>query len=252
MSYKVKLDIFEGPFDLLVYLIEHAQMSIYDIKVSEITRQYLEYLDEMKRTDTVVAGEFMVLAAALIEIKSKMLLPRPKTEDGKEVAEDPRTELVERLLEYKRYKAAAGFLAQKEERQGLVHEKPQEDLSVYVKEPDEYLSLDLPQFVKAFQMFLIKKKKLEEMTKTYDRAKREKMSVETRMEQIRNFFRRSKRVLFSELVSAERTKYNIVLTFMSMLELLKQHAISARQDVTYGEITLTLQKVEETEPQPGL
>ena len=101
--YKVKLKSFEGPFDLLVYLIENAEMSIYDIKISEITNQYLAYLKEMEERDVALASEFMVLASSLIEIKSKMILPRA-TEDGQEiVGEDPRTELVARLLEYKRF-----------------------------------------------------------------------------------------------------------------------------------------------------
>lgn len=249
MAYKVKLDIFEGPFDLLVYLIEHAQMSIYDIQVSEITKQYLEYVEDFKKRDAAAAGEFMVLAAALIEIKSKMLLPRPKTEDGEEFMEDPRTELVERILEYKRFKAAAEMLAEQEELCSRIYTKPQEDLTPYTKEADEYLELDLAQFVKAFDMFLIKKRKLEEIKKTYERIERQRMSVEARIEQIRNFFRRSAVVRFSELVAVERTKYNAVLTFMSMLELLKQHSISATQEVRYGDITLTLN--EPMEPPMG-
>jgi len=249
MSYKVKLDIFEGPFDLLVYLIEHAQMSIYDIQVSEITKQYLSYIENMKRQDVTVAGEFMVLAAALIEIKSKMLLPRQKTEDGQEIEDDPRTELVERILEYKRFKAAAEMLAAQEELQSRIFVKPQEDLTPWTREPDEYLDLDLAQFMKAFDMFLIKKRKMEEIRKTYERVERQRMSVESRISQIREFFRRSRRVRFSELVAAEQTKFNVVLTFMSMLELLKQHTISARQDVLYGDILLTLNNGEESAAQ---
>lgn len=240
MSYKVKIDIFEGPFDLLVYLIEHAQMSIYDIQVSEITSQYLNYIEDMKRQDVTVAGEFMVLAAALIEIKSKMLLPRVKAEDGREETEDPRTELVERILEYKRFKAAAERLREKEEQQGRIFVKPKEDLARYTREPDEYLDLDLPQFMKAFQRFLIKKQRLEEIRRTYERIERQRMSVETRIGQIKDFFRRSRRVRFSELIQAEKTRYQVVLTFMSMLELLKQRTISARQDTLYGDILLTL------------
>jgi segregation and condensation protein A len=131
MSYKVKLDVFEGPFDLLVYLIENAEMSIYDIQVSEITSQYLEYVDQIKSLDVELAGEFMVLAAALIEIKSKMLLPRMKAEDNKELTEeDPRAELVQRILEYKEIKKGAEYLAIQEEQNSRVLTKPQEGLVV--------------------------------------------------------------------------------------------------------------------------
>ena len=107
MSYKVSLRSFEGPFDLLVYLIENAQMSIYDIRISEITSQYLDYIDRMKALDFNVATEFMVLAATLIDIKAKMLLPRHTLQGQSEAEEDPRSELVERLLEYKKYKKGA-------------------------------------------------------------------------------------------------------------------------------------------------
>lgn len=240
MSYKVKLDVFEGPFDLLVYLIEHAQMSIYDIQVSEITKQYLQYIDLIKNQDASIAGEFMVLAAALIEIKSKMLLPRPKAEDGSGMMEDPRTELVERILEYKRFKAAAEMLTEQQELRSQIFTKPQEDLIPYTMDTDEYLNLDLSQFVKAFEMFLVKKRRLEEIRKTYERVERQRMSVETRIGQIRSFFQHNRHVRFSELLGEEQTKYNIVLTFMSTLELLKQHTLSARQDALYGDILLTL------------
>ena len=114
MGYRVKLDVFEGPFDLMVYLIEHAQMSIYDIRISEITDQYMEYVGSMQEADVNVYSEFMVLAAALLEIKSKMLLPRSVPEnDSGEVPEDPRTELVAKLVEYKRFKTISGNAGEK-------------------------------------------------------------------------------------------------------------------------------------------
>ena len=110
MSYRVKLNVFEGPFDLLVYLIEHAEMSIYDIQISEIVKQYMEHVKAMQITDVNVSSEFMVLAAALLEIKSKMLLP-VETVEAEETGEDPRLELVNRLLEYKTYKYIAHTLS---------------------------------------------------------------------------------------------------------------------------------------------
>ena len=147
MGYKVKLSIFEGPFDLLVYLIENAQMNIYDIKISEITRQYLGYIDIMREKDVAVAIEFMVLAAQLIEIKSKMLLPGKIADGDGVVDEDPREGLVARILEYKKFKILSAMLAEREEAGFDIWEKPQEDLSEYTDEPDEYLSLELSKFV---------------------------------------------------------------------------------------------------------
>ncbi len=240
MSYKVKLDVFEGPFDLLVYLIENAEMDIYDIRVSEITEQYLRHIEQMKQQDAAVAGEFMVLAAALIELKSKMLLPRVKIEGTVELEEDPRDELVQKLLEYKRFKAVSGYLQDCEECMQGVFTKPQEDLSPYTLEADECLNLDIGQFMKVFQNFLNKKKKLEDIKKRYARVERQRMSVEARIEQIITFFRRKRRGTFTELLDGQTTRYHIVLTFMSMLELLKQRAITVHQSVNYGEITLAL------------
>ncbi|MBQ6989531.1 MAG: segregation/condensation protein A [Clostridia bacterium] len=163
MGYKVKLDIFEGPFDLLVHLIERAEMSIYDIRVSEITDQYIAYLEDLKRMDVAVAGEFMVLAATLIELKSRMLLPRMQSTETDAEMEDPRQELVEKLLEYKRFQAAAAQLEIREAENLRRFVKPQEDLSVYTENPEEILNVDIAQFMKAFRLFLQRKQKIEEV-----------------------------------------------------------------------------------------
>ena len=114
MGYKVSIDRFEGPFELLVYLIENAEMSIYDIRISEITEEYLQYMEHFKNMDVNISTEFMVLAASLIEIKSKMILPRMTIEGGSPLEEDPRDELVKRILEYKKFKSAAEALTKRE------------------------------------------------------------------------------------------------------------------------------------------
>ncbi len=242
MSYKIKLDIFEGPFDLLVYLIENARMSVYDIHVSEITNQYIRYIEDMKALDINLATEFMVLAAALIEIKSKMLLPRMKADGDGLLEEDPRTELVQRILEYKRFKSAAELLELQEEQSQRVFEKPKEDLTPYTKEADEYLNLDLSQFVKAFHLFLEKKKRLEEIKKTYSKVERQKISVESRVEYIKNLFRlkEKKKLSFKELLNPESNRYEVVLTFVSMLEMIRQRSVIAKQNVNFGDIYLSL------------
>lgn len=238
MSYKVKLNVFEGPFDLLVYLIENAEMSIYDIQVSEITKQYIEYIEQMKKMDVTLGAEFMVLAASLIEIKSKMLLPGTKPENSSETLEDPRSELVQKLLEYKRYKAAAAFLEEQEEKNLMIYSKPQDDLSVYTKEPDICFNLDLTQFVKAFNLFLHKKKRIEEIRKHYAVIERQRVSIETRIEQLRALFRKKRKMKFHELLEGELTRYNAILTFISLLEMMRQKTIKVNQTVNFGEITL--------------
>jgi len=240
MGYKVKLNQFEGPFDLLVYLIENAEMSIYDIRISEITKQYLEYMDEMKKLDVPVAAEFMVLAAALIEIKSKMLLPRVSPDEEGIITEDPRSELVEKLLEYKQFKNIAEMLEMREEAGLRILEKPQEDLAEYTGEADEYLTLDLKQFVAAFEQFLHKKKKVEEIRKHHIRTEKQRVTAEARMSDISHFFKASpeKTADFRELVQHKDDKYDVALTFSSVLELMKERYLWAEQSYLYGEITI--------------
>ena len=246
MGYKVKLHNFEGPFDLLVYLIENAEMSIYDIQVAEITRQYMDYVAQMRRVDPLLAGEFMVLAASLIEIKSKMLLPRMRPDNSGLEPEDPRNELVQQLLEYKRFKAVAAYLERREEAASRFFEKPQEDISTYEEHPDELLSTDLEQFIHAFILFLQKKKRIEEVHHEYDRIERQRMTVEGRIEQLKDLFRSKKKLRFRELLGEERTRRNVVLTFVSILELMRQRSIGVRQNINFGEMVITV-KAERSE-----
>lgn len=249
MSYKVKLDIFEGPFDLLVYLIENARMCIYDIQISKITDQYLRYLQRMQSLDINVSTEFMVLAAALIEIKSKMLLPRMK-KDGEEILEeDPRTELVQRILEYKRFKKAAELLEQQEEYNQKIFEKPKEDLTQFKKEPEECLNLDLKQFIKTFHLFLRKKRNLEDMHKSYSRVERQKITVESKINHIKGIFqaKAKRRLNFNELLAPQSSRSDVVITFMSVLEMIRQKNMMANQNTNFGEIILSLKNEGEVE-----
>jgi len=240
MSYKVKIDQFEGPFDLLVYLIETSEMNIYDIQVAAITRQYMDYIQEMQRLDVEVATEFMVLAAVLIEIKSKMLLPRIKPEGVAGGEGDPREELVERILEYKRFKRAAALLEDRQEAMEAVLEKPKEDLSPYTKEPDYSLNVDSRQFAASFHLFLHKRKKVEEIRKNYARVERQRMTIEDRIQSILKLFRQKamKKITFLQLVEEEDSRYNRVVTFVSLLEMAKQRLVKVKQQETFGEIVI--------------
>jgi segregation and condensation protein A len=240
MSYKVKLDNFEGPFDLLYYLIENAEMNIYDIQVSKITAQYLAYIEAMQSRDLALGGEFMVLAAALIELKSKMLLPRVKADGSLE--EDPRGELIRKLLEYRKFKTAAGLLLEREERASLLFEKPMEDLLPYTGEPDEYLRMDLGQFVLAFQLFLARKQRIEEVRRRYERVEKQRETVEARISSIRALFdfKKSKKLRFRELLKPEGGRFEMVLTFVSLLEMVRNRIVRAEQRNSFGEITVEL------------
>jgi len=240
MSYKVKLNVFEGPFDLLVYLIENAKMNIYDIQVSEITAQYIEYIEDMKKMDVIVASEFMVLAATLIDIKSKMLLPRSAGEGEEEIMEDPRTQLVEKLLEYKKFRSMSAILSEREDEAFRVYEKPKEDLEPFTNEPDEYLKLDIRQFVKAFDDFLIKKKKVDEIRKNYERDQRQRITTEARMKYIKDTLAKRPGEIFDfrELVPESTDRYDTALSFVSMLEMIKQRRLEARQKLLFGSIKI--------------
>ncbi|MCL1941578.1 MAG: segregation/condensation protein A [Synergistaceae bacterium] len=242
MTYKIKLDIFEGPFDLLVYLIENAQMSIYDIQVSEITSQYVAYIEKARMLDVALASEFMVLAASLIEIKSKMLLPRMKIDDeGNMEFDDPRSELASRLLEYKRFKNAAELLEKCEEEARMVFEKPREDVSGYTDEPDIYLSLDIKQFIKAFNQFLHRKKRIEEIHNNYAAVEESKLTTEEKIDFIRKIFkvRKKRTVGFRDLILSHNDKYEVAVTFTSILEMARQRMVRLRQPVPFGEIKIT-------------
>lgn len=240
MTYRVKLNIFEGPFDLLVYLIEHARMSIYDIKISEITTQYMNYISQMQDADVNLASEFMVLAAELLEIKSKMLLPRTTPDEaGDEIYEDPRTELVQKLQEYKKYKAISAMLEERRKYAMLSLEKPQEDLAEYTNEPDEYLILDSEQFRRAFEAFLQRKKKLEEIKAHHIRTAKQRITTEIRMTNIKDFFNRmpaGQRANFNELIQKKGDKYDTSVTFASVLEMMKERRLDADQKKLFGDI----------------
>ena len=248
MSYKVKLQSFEGPFDLLVYLIENAEMSIYDIRISEITNQYLEYIKVMREHDINVATEFMVLASTLIEIKSKMILPRMSIEGQTAAGEDPRSDLVERILEYKRFKRAAQILQEREEQSQHIFEKPQEDISEYLENPDEYLSLDLKQFASAFSLFIQKKQRVEAVRAHYTRIERERSTMESRIRMILAKVRRKIGQVFSfkELIPNKKDRYDVVVTFMSLLEMAKERVLRVEQKSLYGDIKVSAgQRVDE-------
>ena len=241
--YKVRIDKFEGPFDLLVYLLENARMDIYDIKVAEITEQYIDYLKEMDDLNIEVDTEFIVLAAVLIRLKSHMLLPRMNEEGELEIIEDPRLELQGRLLEYMRTKKAAEFLQAAEEYNLAVHEKPAEDMSGYLDNPDEILKASDEQLVNAFILFLTRKKKVEEVSKRYQRVRRRKESIEARIRDMTFVLAQKLQpgvegVSFAELLPEEPDRYDVTLSFMSLLSMIKNMEYDAEQKENFGEITV--------------
>ena len=241
--YKVKIDSFEGPFDLLVYLIENARMNIYDIQISEITNQYMEYLKNMESLDIDVGSEFIVLAAVLLKIKSQMLLPRGNSTNEIEIEEDPRKNLAERLSEYIKIKKISEMLKKREKYGFSVYEKPAEDISIYTENADEVLKADPEKFVDAFFSFLEKKKRINDVRRRYQTIRRQRDSIEERIEDISNFLEYkllpNDEVNFSEILPENADRYDITLSFMSILEMVKMQKVSAKQEKIYGEIKLS-------------
>ena len=241
--YKVRIDKFEGPFDLLIYLLENARMDIYDIKVAEITEQYIGYLKEMEELNVEVDTEFIVLAAVLIRLKSRMLLPRINDAGEVEIIEDPRIELRGRLLDYMRIKKAAEILMAAEEYNLAVHEKPAEDMSVYLENPEEILQVSDEQMVNAFIQFLTRKRKIEEVTRRYSRVRRRKETIETRISEMteileRKFSEGNGRVSFTELLPEKPDRYDVTLSFMSLLSMIRNQGYDAEQTENFGAITV--------------
>lgn len=241
MSYKVKIDVFEGPFDLLVYLIESAKMSIYEIAIAEITDQYLEYIEELKSVDMDNAAEFLVLAATLIEMKSKMLLPRSDSDTLEGDQEDPRKNLMQKLIEYKRFKEIAEKMGQMEDLGLRRWYKPQEDLAEYVSDEDHsVIVIDPKQFIEIFRVFLEKRRKIDEIHRTYDlkTPRNRKTTVRERINFISTFLKSTNQVRFLEIAEECENKYDVVVTFSAMLEMMRNRQILVKQKARFGEIII--------------
>jgi segregation and condensation protein A len=189
--------------------------------------------------DIELAQDFMVLAAELIRIKTRMLLPAEKSAAGEEMQiEDPRADLVRRLVEYKQFKEMGIFLDQQAEINSHIHSKPAEDLEGYMGEPEEIIKGSLSEFAQAFMEFILKKQRIEEMHRIYERIERQKMSMENRIAQVVDILNKKQSTSFSELIEGDDSNFNKVITFMSILELLRERSITAQQKKRYGDIIL--------------
>jgi segregation and condensation protein A len=232
MAYRIKLDNFEGPLDLLLFLIKKNEVDIYDIPIAEITAQYLEYVEIIKLLDLESAGEFILLAATLIRIKAKMLLPRPQPDEEEEII-DPRMELVSRLLEYKRFKELAIKLADLEDEQSKVFPRGYYD----DYEPETDAGIELTEDVTFFSLITAFKQVLDRMPKeSFHHVELIQTSLEEQIDYILSRLVAGKQITFVELVSHVRDRVIIVVTFMALLELIKRGELITRQSKAFGEI----------------
>lgn len=244
MGIPVKLQEFEGPLDLLLHLIDKNKVSIFDIPIVEITNQYMDYIRAMEREDLNVMSEFLVMAATLLDIKCRMLLPKEVKEDGEE--EDPRQELVEQLLEYKMYKYMSYELRDREaEGQRALYRAP--DLPEEVKEYVEPIDMDallgdltLAKLNSIFQDVIRRQAdKIDPVRSTFGKIEKETVTLSQRMEDIRTFARKSRRFSFRELLTSQKSRTQIVVTFLAVLQMMKEGSIRTEQEQPFDDILIT-------------
>jgi segregation and condensation protein A len=229
---RILLPLFEGPLDLLLYLIRREKIDIHDIPIAPITRQYMEYLDVMAELNLDVAGEFMVMAATLIHIKSKMLVPVAPTEaSGEEETEDPRAELVRRLLEFQRYKEAAGVLHQQAQIRAATWTRPDTVLPTFDDAGEEMLEAGLFDLVAAFKELLERRKTL-----FAHEVETRGQSVESRMEELLALIPEGESLEFMELFQSLQTKGAMIVTFLALLELIRLKQVKVYQRGMFGAI----------------
>ena len=232
-AYPIRLQHFEGPLDLLIHLIKKNEVNIYDIPIALITHQYLEYLSLMQELNLDLAGEFLVMAATLIHIKSRMLIPRPTPEvDGELDEEDPREALVRRLLEHQKFKAAAELLHERETLRSAQHRRPDAAVAEAAGEEQEpELEVDLFSLLAAFRGVL-------ERAKSRPRVvlPPEQMSIEQRIEQLLERLSETEAVGFEELFADANTRGALIVTFLALLEMIRLKLIRAFQSGSFGPI----------------
>ena len=235
MQYKITIDNFDGPLDLLLHLIKENNKDIYDIKVEEIAKQYLDYIESMKNLNLSIASEYLVMASELIEMKSRMLLPKRDEEDTDEYEEDPREVLIERLLAYKKYKEVTKEFKDLELTRKLVISKEQENLSKYLKE-EENENLSVSDLVDAFNN-LLEKKRLEKPVQT--KITKKELSVTEKVIKIRDILKKKRKVNFEDLFE-NSSKEEVIVSFLSILEMLKKDEIIVKQENNFNNIIVCL------------
>ena len=235
MQYQVKLDIFEGPLDLLLYLIKKNEVDIYDIPMALITGQYLEYLELMKVLNLDIAGEFLVMASTLIKIKSQMLLPPVEGEGEGEDETDPRAELMEHLLEYQHYKEAAHQLVTRELLEKDIFKRPQtEDPGEAKVDGDMLIEASLFDLVDALRKVIERK----DLPENIMGVAVEKMTVRDKIVSILRQLKETPQLVFQSLFDPLVTRFEIIVTFLAVLELIRLRAIRVFQVQPYGEIRI--------------
>lgn len=258
MGIPVKLEVFEGPLDLLLHLIDKNKIDIYDIPIVEITNQYMEYIRNMQREDLNIMSEFLVMAATLLDIKCRMLLPKEVNEEGEE--EDPRQELVEQLLQYKMYKYIACELKDREMDSDMVlYKSPSipEEIEKYVEPVDlDKLLGDLTlQKLNSIFKDVMKRQtdKIDPVRSKFGKIEKEEVTLSDKFTYIHSYMRDHKTFSFRQLLEKQHSKMHIVVTFLAILEMMKLGEIRVEQEETCGDIMIetTSVVIERTEVSDG-
>lgn len=232
MDYNIKIDAFEGPLDLLLHLIKEKNVDIYDISIEEITKSYLDYINKMEELNINVASSYLVMAAELMEIKSKSLLPKVENEEENDEEEVSRENLINKLVEYKKYKEMTEVFKELEINRNNIYIKPPENINNYVNNEIYNEEIEIYKLVEAMKNFL-NRKELEKPLKT--KITNKEYSVKERKNSIKNILKNKKRLEFTELFD-EYNKSYIAVTFLSVLELAKEHELKISQDKNFDNI----------------
>ncbi len=232
MDIEFKIDEFQGPLDLLLHLIKESKMDIMNIEIELITKQYMDYLALQEKMNLEIASEYLVLASELLEIKSKMLLPRQVVEEEEE-EEDPREELINRLLEYQAYKEITKLLQEKESLRKEIYTKSPENYSNYIDEVNEInVDVSLDDLVEAFKKYLERRKDNKPL-KT--KVTVNEISVSSRRHDIKSLLRKKKKISFFELFPVVSKEY-VVATFLAILEMAKSGELTITQSNAFDDI----------------
>ena len=234
MSYKIKLEIFEGPLDLLLFLIKESELDISNIPIAEITKQYLEYLDLMRHMDLNIAGEYLVMAATLMHIKSKMLLPAEEAAEEDIEEDDPRAELVKKLLEYQQFKEAASHLELREVRQKDIFARAPQDAKKFRDDSGEvYFEATVFDLISAFSTVLtrVSKEKFQEVIK-------DEFTVSEKIHELLHKLTAEKTISVDNLFKKAKNKLEIIATFLAILELIRLKEIIVFQRRPFGQIQI--------------
>lgn len=234
MDYSIKIDKFEGPMDLLLHLIKESNIDIYDISINDITKQYMDYLNKMEELNINVASSYLVMAAELMEIKSKSLLPHNNEESNEEDEEVSRENLINRLIEYKKYKEMMPIFREMESDRKNIYVKSPSNMSEYYEENFMDNREDINLLVEAFRKYLSRIEKEKPVT---TKIVNREYSISDRKRSIKNILREKKQVKFSELFTEYNISY-VVVTFLSVLELVKDREVTIIQDRNFSDIVI--------------